>query len=180
MEEIQIKPRNPSRTSKSSVLDVLESKFNIKVLKIDESKHRGHYIVKVNAGSLKQIHKEQRLQRRGNLQKWEFKLTPDQSATIATDQCILINITYSDIKAFKKLPTANTLEQKFTDAASAATTIDKRSLVRQYIIIYYTLLYRLISTMLSQSLRWIYVPFIVSKSHSHYLQRILHCLSKLK
>ncbi|XP_019858055.1 PREDICTED: uncharacterized protein LOC109586319 isoform X2 [Amphimedon queenslandica] len=148
MEKIRIKPRNP-HTDEFSVLDVLVREFEIKLIeeggKKPINKDGAYYIAKTKPGSFTKIQKKL-LQNKGNLQEWEFKLLPSatdqptmitadrstmtkgRSATLATDQCVLINITYSDKKAFKKLPTAKNLAQKIIDAAHAATTTDKRSL----------------------------------------------------
>lgn len=131
MEVIEIKPRNPSYTSTACVLDVLERQFDIKVpeSRIHGSQDEKCYIAKANPGSWKKI-EEKLLQNQEGLQEWEFKLVKDESK----DKCILINITYSDKKAFRKntLPTVTDLQslvQKFIDAADAATPQDKPNLV---------------------------------------------------
>ncbi|XP_019856546.1 PREDICTED: uncharacterized protein LOC109585054 [Amphimedon queenslandica] len=128
MEVIQIKPRNPSNTSTACVLDVLERQFDIEVSKTTQD--GDCYIAEVKGiGSFEKIQKEL-LKKSLRLRKWEFKLVTfhhkskshevfSAKGPLTADECVIVNITYSDPAAFKdgKLPSVSDLKEKFMQVA---------------------------------------------------------------
>ena len=134
MEVIQIKPRNPSNTSTACVLDVLERQFDIEVSKT--SQEGDCYIAEVKGiGSFEKIQKELP-EKSLRLRKWEFKLVTFHKKSnshevfpakdpLTTDECVLVNITYSDPGAFKdsKLPSVSDLKDKFIQVAANTSMV---------------------------------------------------------
>ncbi|XP_019858783.1 PREDICTED: uncharacterized protein LOC109587001 [Amphimedon queenslandica] len=128
MEVIQIKPRNPSSTSTACVLDVLERQFDIEVSKTTQD--GDCYIAEVKGiGSFEKIQKELP-EKSLRLRKWEFKLftfhkkSKSHEVFSAQDpstsnECVLVNITYSDSAAFinSKIPNDTFLKEKFIQMA---------------------------------------------------------------
>ena len=139
MEVIEIKPRNPSNTSTACVLDVLERQFEIEVSKTTQD--GDCYIAEVKGiGSFEKIQKELPMKSL-RLRKWEFKLVTfhHESAKShevfsaqdpsTSNECILVNITYSDPDPFIDSADDTVLKEKFIQmAARSIATCDKSGL----------------------------------------------------